>query len=189
MSAGTWALRRGAEWWRTGRRLAGAAELGPDRVLATVLFTDLVGSTQLAAELGDRAWSELLRRHDEIVRRELRRFGGREVKTLGDGFMASFSTPARAIQCGVVVADAVRDLGLTIRAGLHCGECDRDGDDLRGIAVNIAARVAALAAAGEVVVTRTVRDVVQGAAIDFADRGVHHLRGVPGQWQVFRAVA
>lgn len=190
MSAGTGTLRRDTErWWRTGRPRRTTPGAGPDRVLTTVLFTDLVGSTQLAAELGDQGWNDLLRRHDEVVRRELRRFGGREVKTLGDGFMASFATPARAIRCGVALADAVSELGLTLRAGLHCGECDSDGDDLRGIAVNIAARVAALAAAGEVVVTRTMRDVVQGAAIEFADRGEHRLRGVPGQWQIFRAVA
>lgn len=194
MSVGIAAGRASAARWRdvvpwtrrAGR--VGRAERA-ERVLATVLFTDLVGSTELAARIGDRAFAELLDRHDRVVRRELARFGGREVKTLGDGFMATFSTPGRAIQCAVALSAAVSGLGLTVRAGLHCGECDRDGNDLRGMAVHIAARVADLATAGEVVVTSTVREVVIGTALDFADRGVHQLRGVPGDWRVFAAVA
>lgn len=129
------------------------------------------------------------RRHDELVRRELLRHGGREVKSLGDGFMAAFASPAQAIRCARAIEAAARPLGLTLRSGLHCGECDREGGDLRGIVVNIAARVATLAADGEVAVTSTVKDVVAGAEFAFADGGAHQLRGVPGEWRVFRATA
>lgn len=188
MSIGVGPARDVTGWMREMFPRVGRADRS-ERVLTTVLFTDLVGSTDLAGRVGDRAFAELLDRHDAVVRRELARFGGREVKTLGDGFMATFTTPGRAIECAVAVSQAVSALGLTVRAGLHVGECDRDGKDLRGMAVHIAARVAALAAAGEVVVTSTVREVVVGTALDFADRGVHRLRGVPGDWRVFRAVA
>ncbi len=198
MSASLAGVRRDAgQWWHTNRaraRAVAAALSTPtgwaaDRILVTVLFTDIVDSTRLAAELGDRRWGHLLSQHDEIVRRELLRHGGREVKTLGDGFMAAFAAPAQAIRCAGAIEGALRPLGLAVRAGLHCGECDRDGDDLRGIAVNIAARVAALARAGEVAVTSTVKDVVAGTEFVFADRGAHRLRGVPGEWRVFRATA
>lgn len=174
-------------------RAAGLRDLptgpGHGRVLTTVMFTDLVGSTRLAAELGDSAWGDLLGRHDRVVRAELRRHGGREVKTLGDGFMAVFDGPGQAIRCARAIEAAVRALGVAFRAGVHCGECERVGDDLRGITVNIAARVAALAPAGEVLVSGTVRDVLAGSTFSFADDGVHELRGVPGQWQLFRAGA
>jgi class 3 adenylate cyclase len=158
----------------------------PDRVLATVMFTDIVDSTKRTAELGDRRWRELVERHDELIRRELERHRGREVKTMGDGFLATFDGPARAIRCACSARDAIHDLGLEIRTGLHTGECELlGGGDVRGIAVNIGSRVGAAAAAGEVLVSRTVTDLVAGSGIDFADRGVHTLRGVPGDWQLY----
>ena len=156
-----------------------------DRVLATVMFTDIVGSTARAAELGDRRWSELLASHQVVVRRELSRFGGREVKTMGDGFLATFDGPARAIRCACAARSGVRLLGIELRAGLHTGECERIGDDVRGIAVHIAARVAALAAPGEILVSSTVKDLVAGSELRFAERGARELSGVPGQWQLF----
>jgi pimeloyl-ACP methyl ester carboxylesterase len=156
-----------------------------DRVLATVLFTDLVGSTERAAELGDRGWSELLSAHDAAVRRELERFRGREVDTAGDGFLATFDGPARAVRCAVAVREAVRGLGLELRAGVHTGECELDGDKVRGIAVHTGARVASLAEPGEVLVSSTVKDLVAGSGIEFEDRGTHELKGVPGEWRVF----
>ena len=157
----------------------------PDRVLATVLFTDIVGSTELAAQLGDRRWREVLAEHDALVRRELERHRGREVKTVGDGFLATFDGPARAINCAVAIARAASGAGLTIRAGLHTGEAEVIGADLGGIAVHIAARVVALAEPGEVLASSTVRDLVVGSGIEFADRGSHTLRGVPGEWRLF----
>jgi class 3 adenylate cyclase len=156
----------------------------PDRVLATVLFTDLVGSTALAAELGDRRWRDLLAQHHAAVRRELERFGGRELDTAGDGFFASFDGPARAIRCARAIVEAVRPLGLEMRAGLHTGEVELLGGKVAGIAVNIGARVAANAAAGEVLVSGTVRDLVAGSGIAFDDRGVAQLKGVPGEWRL-----
>src|SRR5262249_32818392 len=150
----------------------------------TVFFSDIVDSTRRAAELGDRRWRELLDQHDATVRSALERFDGREVKTTGDGFLAAFDGPARAIRCAqAIVRDATR-LGLDLRAGLHTGECEVRGDDLAGIAVHTGARVAALASAGEVLVTSTVRDLVAGSDLQFADRGTHHLKGVPGDWHV-----
>jgi pimeloyl-ACP methyl ester carboxylesterase len=157
----------------------------PDRVLSTVLFTDIVGSTERAAELGDRSWRDLLERHDALVRRELERGRGREVETAGDGFLATFDGPARAIRCAQAIAERVRDLGLEVRSGLHTGEIELAGDHVRGIAVHIGARAAALAGPGEVFVTSTVKDLVAGSGIEFEHRGEHALKGVPGAWRIF----
>lgn len=156
-----------------------------DRVLATVLFTDLVDSTGLVARLGDRRWSELLGQYHGILRAQLARFGGREVDTAGDGFLASFDGPARAIHCAVAARDAVRRLELTLRAGIHTGECQRVGDKLTGLAVHVGARVASLAPGGEVWVSRTVRDLVAGSDLRFADRGEHPLKGISEGWRLF----
>jgi class 3 adenylate cyclase len=156
----------------------------PDRVLATVLFTDIVDSTGWVAKLGDRRWRNLLEAHHEIVRAELARWRGREINTAGDGFLATFDGPARAIRCAVAMVKAVRSLGIEIRAGLHTGEVELMGDQVGGIAVHIGARIASLAGAGEVVVSSTVRDLVAGSAIEFDDRGEHELKGVPGHWQI-----
>ena len=156
-----------------------------DRVLATVLFTDVVESTQRATELGDRRWRDLMAHHEAIVRDRLARFRGQEVKTLGDGFMATFDGPARAIRCAAAIRDAVLPLGLELRAGLHTGEVEVVDDDVHGIAVAIAARVASLAAPGEVIVSRTVRDLVAGSGIEFEDRGTHDLKGVADDWQLY----
>jgi class 3 adenylate cyclase len=152
--------------------------------LKTVLFTDIVGSTQRAAEIGDHRWGALLDAHDAMVRREIARAQGREVKTMGDGFLAAFDGPARAIGCAQAIGAQARGLGLEVRAGLHTGECEIRGDDLAGIAVHIGARVAALAAPGEILTTATVRDLVVGAGIEFAERGVRELKGVPGEWRI-----
>jgi class 3 adenylate cyclase len=159
-----------------------------DRVLATLLFTDIVGSTARAAELGDRRWRQLLDEHDATVRRELTRFGGREVDTAGDGFFASFDGPARAIRCARGIDEAVVPLDLQVRAGVHTGEVEIRGSGLGGLAVHIAARVAALAGAGEVLVSGTVKDLLAGSGIDFDDRGERELKGVPGTWRVFAVV-
>jgi pimeloyl-ACP methyl ester carboxylesterase len=169
------------EEFLTGERPA--TEL--NRLLATVLFTDIVGSTERAAEMGDQSWSDLLTRHHALIRRELDRFRGREIKTAGDGFLAAFDGPARAIRCAVAIRDRIAELGLAVRAGLHIGECEVMGDDLGGIAVHIGARVAGLAGAGEVLASSTVKDLVAGSGIAFADRGAHALKGVPGTWQLF----
>jgi pimeloyl-ACP methyl ester carboxylesterase len=160
----------------------------PDRVLATVLFTDIVGSTERAAELGDRRWSELVSAHEAAVRRELERFRGREVDTAGDGFLASFDGPARAVRCALSAGDAVRQLGIEVRAGIHTGECELDGQKVRGIAVHTGARIASLAGPGEVLVSQTVKDLVSGSGLAFDDRGTHVLKGVPGEWRVYAAV-
>jgi class 3 adenylate cyclase len=159
-----------------------------DRVLATVLFTDIVGSTERAAVLGDVAWKELLATHDELVRDQLRRFRGREIDTAGDGFLATFDGPARAIRCAESVRDGARALGLDIRAGLHTGEVELAGEKIRGIAVHIGARVSALAGPGEVLVSNTVRDLVAGSGIEFEDRGTHALKGVPDKWRIFAVI-
>jgi len=159
----------------------------PDRVLATVMFTDIVGSTETAARLGDRAWRALLNRHDDLSRAQLARFRGRAVKSLGDGFLATFDGPARAIRCALELRDAVHELGVELRAGLHTGECEAIGDDVGGLAVHIGARVGALAAPREVLVSNTVKDLVVGSGIDFADRGEHALKGVPGVWHLWAA--
>jgi pimeloyl-ACP methyl ester carboxylesterase len=157
----------------------------PDRMLATVVFTDIVGSTTKAIELGDRRWRELLERHHALVRRELMRFRGREMGTAGDGFLAVFDGPARAIRCAGAIADGVHELGLSIRAGLHTGECEVSDGNVTGIAVHTGARVAAQASADEVLVSSTVKDLVAGSGIAFTDRGVHELKGIPGEWRLF----
>ncbi len=157
----------------------------PDRVLATVLFTDIVGSTQRAVELGDRRWRDLLDGYYGVAHKELGRFRGREVKTTGDGFLATFDGPARGIRCACAIGDGARQLGIDSRAGLHTGECEVMGEDVGGIAVHIGARVAAEAGAGEVLVSSTVKDLVAGSGISFQDRGIHALKGVPGDWRLF----
>ena len=169
------------EEFLTGARHAPEA----DRVLATVLFTDIVGSTAHAAGMGDQRWRDLLGSYQALVRRELARSRGREVKTLGDGFLATFDGPARAIRCACAIRDSVRPLGIEIRAGLHTGECELMDDDVGGIAVHIGARVASSAAPSEVLVSSTVKDLVAGSGLRFADRGTHHLHGVPGEWRLF----
>jgi class 3 adenylate cyclase len=150
-----------------------------DRVLATVMFTDIVDSTQRASELGDRQWRALLDRHDDTVRQQLARFRGQEVKNLGDGFMATFDGPARAVRCAASICESIRPLGIAVRSGLHTGEVELKRDDVAGIAVHIAARVAAEAEAGETVVSSTVRDLVAGSGLRFQDRGMHELKGLP----------
>jgi pimeloyl-ACP methyl ester carboxylesterase len=161
----------------------------PDRILATVLFTDIVDSTDTAAQLGDQRWREVLESHRRRVRTALTRFGGRELKTLGDGFVVSFDGPARGIRCAHAIVDCSRELGLQVRAGMHTGECEVMGDDLGGIAVHIAARVSSLAGPSEVLVSRTVKDLVAGSGIEFAERGVHQLKGVPDSWDLHAANA
>jgi class 3 adenylate cyclase len=156
-----------------------------ERVLATVLFTDIVGSTARAAELGDARWRELIQAHHAIIRRHLMRYRGTELDTAGDGFFASFDGPARAIRCARAIAEGVRELGIEIRAGLHTGECERIDRKVGGIAVNIGARVAAEAGPGEVLVSSTVKDLVAGSGIQFRDRGIAELKGVPGEWRLF----
>jgi pimeloyl-ACP methyl ester carboxylesterase len=159
----------------------------PDRVLATVMFTDIVGSTQRAAEVGDARWRELLGAHQEAVRRELERFRGREVKTLGDGHLATFDGPARAIRCGLAISETARSSGLEVRTGLHSGEVELMNNDVGGIAVHIAARIGALAGAGEVLVSSTVKDLVAGSGIQFVDRGAQPLKGIADEWRLFAA--
>jgi class 3 adenylate cyclase len=159
----------------------------PDRMLATVLFTDIVGSTDRARELGDRRWRDLLERHNDVVRRDLERFRGVEVDTAGDGFFATFDGPARAIRCARAIVEDVRGVGLDVRSGLHTGECELSGNAVRGIAVHTGARVASLAGPGEVLVSSTVKDLVAGSGIDFADRGLHELKGIPGEWRLYAA--
>jgi class 3 adenylate cyclase len=158
-----------------------------DRVLATVLFTDIVGSTEKAFSLGDRAWRDLLARHHALVRREIARFRGREIATAGDGFLALFDGPARGVRCGLAICEAVRALGLEVRAGLHTGECERMGDNVGGIAVHIGARIVAEAGPGEVLASSTVRDLVVGSGLTFRDRGSRSLKGVDGEWRLFAA--
>jgi class 3 adenylate cyclase len=161
------------------------ADVAEDRVLGTVLFTDIVDSTRRAADLGDRDWHALLDAHDAVVRSQLARFRGREVNTSGDGFLAMFDGPQRAIRCAMAIRDAVQALGIEVRAGLHTGECEVRGDDIGGIAVHIGARVSALAGPNDVLVSSTLRDLVIGSGIEFEDRGTHDLKGVPGEWRLF----
>jgi class 3 adenylate cyclase len=161
----------------------------PDRVLATVMFTDIVGSTQRAADLGDARWRELLAAHHDSVRRELEHFRGREVKSLGDGYLATFDGPARAIRCGHEIAQAARSTDLEVRVGLHTGEVEVMDDDVGGIAVHIAARIGALAGAGEVLVSSTVKDLVAGSGIQFEDRGAKQLKGIEDEWRLFAAAS
>jgi class 3 adenylate cyclase len=185
-------------WWNEGDDIVdevesflGGETAAPDseRALATVMFTDIVDSTTRAAELGDRRWRDLVEEHDRLIRARLDRYRGREVKTLGDGFLATFDGPGRAIRCAVDVRDAVRNLGLELRAGLHTGECEVSGADIRGIAVNIGARVGARAEPGEVLVSQTVKDLVAGSGLAFDERGEHELKGVPGSWRLYSVAA
>jgi class 3 adenylate cyclase/pimeloyl-ACP methyl ester carboxylesterase len=161
------------------------AVVADDRVLATVLFTDIVDSTRRAAEIGDRNWHALLDAHDAVVRAQLARFRGREVNTSGDGFLAMFDGPQRAIRCAMAIRDAVQSLGIEVRSGLHTGECEIRGDDIGGIAVHIGARVSALAGPNDVLVSSTLRDLVIGSGLEFVDRDAHDLKGVPGKWRLF----
>jgi class 3 adenylate cyclase/pimeloyl-ACP methyl ester carboxylesterase len=160
-------------------------DVADDRVLATVLFTDIVDSTRRAAEIGDRDWHALLDAHDAVVRSQLARFRGREVNTSGDSFLAMFDGPQRAIRCAMAIRDAVQALGIEVRAGLHTGECEVRGEDIGGIGVHIGARVSALAEPNDVLVSSTLRDLVIGSGLEFADRGTHQLKGVPGEWRLF----
>jgi class 3 adenylate cyclase len=169
------------EEFLTGRRPSSDI----DRVLATVLFTDIVGSTEHASRLGDGRWRTLLDEHNSIIRSELERWRGNEVKTIGDGFLATFDGPARAVQCAAEIVDSVKPLGLGVRAGLHTGECELVSGDVAGIAVHIGARVMACAHAGEVLASSTVKDLVVGSGLRFSDRGVHDLRGVPDKWHLY----
>jgi pimeloyl-ACP methyl ester carboxylesterase len=159
--------------------------LEDDRILATVLFTDIVGSTERAITLGDQAWKGLLQQYYDLVRRELARHRGQEMGTAGDGFLAAFDGPARAARCALAIRDSVRQLGLEIRGGLHIGECERIGNNLSGIAVHIGARIMSAAGAGEVLASSTVKDLVAGSGLQFASRGMHTLKGIPGDWQLF----
>jgi class 3 adenylate cyclase len=160
-----------------------------DRILATVMFTDIVGSTERASEIGDRRWRELLDEHERLTRAELERHSGEEVKTTGDGVLATFDGPARAIRCATSLASATEELGLPVRIGLHTGECERRNGDIGGIAVHIGARVMAEARPGEVLVSRTVKDLTVGSDIDFEERGARELKGVPGEWELFAVSA
>jgi class 3 adenylate cyclase len=169
------------EEFLTGRRGGGEAT----RVVATVMFTDVVGSTERARALGDRAWADLLEAHNARVRAELRRFGGREIDTSGDGFLTWFDSPASAISCARAVLGSVQEIGVNLRIGLHTGECDIVGEKLRGIAVHIGARVASDAGAGEILVSQTVKDLLAGSGIEFRERGSHELKGVPGEWHLY----
>jgi class 3 adenylate cyclase len=153
--------------------------------LATVLFTDIVGSTDHAAQLGDRRWRDLLDRHDQSVRVQIGRFRGREVKTVGDGFVATFDSPGRAIECAVAIRDTLATYDIGVRAGIHTGEIEVRGDDVAGLAVHIGARVSALAGPGEILVSSTVKDLVAGSTVEFNERGEHELKGVPGEWRLY----
>jgi len=167
----------------------GRSAVEVDRVLATVMFTDIVGSTEKAVALGDQAWRDLLQAHHAKVRAELARFRGKEIDTAGDGFLATFDGPARAIRCARAISETVKSLGIQIRAGLHTGECEVMGDNIGGVAVHIGARIAGLAAAGEVMVSSTVKDLVAGSGLTFEDRGRKQLKGVPGEWATFAVVS
>ncbi len=166
--------------------LTGTRQLAPSsRMLATVLFTDIVGSTEHATTLGDRSWKDLLENHDRAVERQLRRYGGQLVKQTGDGVLAIFDGPARAVQCAGAIREALQQLGVQIRAGLHTGEVERRGEDLSGVAVHLAQRVQGRAEPGEILVSRTVVDLVAGSDLRFEDKGEHELKGVPGSWRLF----
>ncbi len=156
-----------------------------NRVLATVLFTDIAGSTARSASMGDRDWGDVRQQHDRQARGQLARFRGREVKSLGDGFLAVFDGPARAVRCAEAISASVTRLGIEVRSGLHTGEVELEGNDVAGIAVAIGARIGALAAPGEVLVSSTVKDLVVGSGLSFADRGVHPLKGVPDEWHLY----
>jgi class 3 adenylate cyclase len=171
------------EEFMTGRRGSAA----PARIVATVLFTDIVGSSERALALGDRAWADLLEVHNARVRTQLRRFGGHELDTAGDGFLAWFGAPSLALECARAVLESVGEIGVGLRIGIHTGECEVAGDKLRGIAIHIGARVAAQAGPGEILVSQTVRDVLAGSGIEFRDRGSHELKGIPGEWRLYSA--
>jgi class 3 adenylate cyclase len=162
---------------------------GAERILATVLFTDIVGSTERAAVLGDRRWRDLLDSHDQAVRRQLERFRGREMDTAGDGFFATFDSPGRAIECALAIRDSLKAFNIDVRAGVHTGEIEVRGDQVAGMSVHIGARVSSLAGTGEVLVSSTVKDLVAGSSVEFADRGEHELKGVPGTWRLFAVSA
>jgi class 3 adenylate cyclase len=166
-------------------RVQGAVRQDTRRTLTTLLFTDIVESTSSAERIGDARWGELLAGHNDIVRRELRTFRGREIKTTGDGFLAVFDSPARAVHCARAIRDGVRRIGIELRAGLHTGECDLVGDDVSGIAVAIAARIQAAAGPNEILVSSTVRDLVVGSGLPFVEHGVHALKGVEGEWHLY----
>ncbi len=172
-----------AEEFLTGAR----SVLEADRVLASVLFTDIVDSTRRAVELGDLEWRSLLNRHDSLAEREVVRYGGRLIKTTGDGVLATFDGPARSVRCAQALSDGAQALGIVLRAGVHTGEVELRGDDIAGLGVNIASRIESLAQPGEILVSRTVTDLVAGSGLDFDDRGEHDLKGVPGRWQLFAA--
>jgi class 3 adenylate cyclase len=180
------AIEDAMEEFLTGTR--GTHVTDADRVLATIVFTDIVGSTEKASALGDHRWRDLLADHNRVVRRNLNRFRGREVKTTGDGFLAVFDGPARAVRCACAIADDVKSLGIEVRTGLHTGECEvTDTDDYSGLAVHIGARVSALAGPSEVLVSSTVKDLVAGSGLQFVERGSHALKGVPGEWRIYAA--
>jgi class 3 adenylate cyclase len=161
------------------------AAADPDRRLLTVLFTDIVGSTSMAAEMGDTRWRAVLDRHDEIVRGELARFGGREIDVTGDGFLATFDAPGRAIRCARAMGDTLAAIGVSIRAGVHTGEVEVRGEQIGGLTVHIGARVAALGDGGDLFVSSTVKELMTGSGLDFVDRGEHVLKGVPGSWRIY----
>ena len=173
------------EEYRRALQEAGKSLPGPDRILSTVLFTDIVDSTRRAAEVGDYEWRALIRRHDEIVRNQLQHFGGREIDRTGDGSLSTFDSPARAIRCAQAIGAAMHSVGLRVRAGVHSGEFEVLGDHLGGIAVHIGARISALAGPDEVLVSQTVKEAVIGSGITFSDRDTHELKGVPGEWRLY----
>ncbi len=177
------------EDYRRALRAVGKTLPAPDRVLSTVMFTDIVDSTRQATHVGDFEWRALLQRHNDISRSQLQHFGGREVQQTGDGFLSAFDSPARAIRCATAICRAMPNIGLQVRVGIHSGECEVIGDDLGGIAVHIGARIGALAGPNEVLVSQTVKDAVIGSDISFDDRGAHDLKGVPGQWRLYAVVS
>jgi len=177
--------------WRTGQGFVSAIQEEEDefsRVLATVLFTDLVGSTERAVALGDRAWRDLVEPHHATIRRLLVRYRGSEVDTAGDGFFATFDGPARGVRCAQAIVDAVNLLGLEVRAGVHTGEVETINDKVGGVAVNIGARIAGVAGPGEVLVSSTVKDLTAGSGVVYEDAGEHELKGIPGAWHIYRVV-
>jgi class 3 adenylate cyclase len=176
------------EDYRRALLATGKSLPAPDRVLSTVMFTDIVDSTRQAAQIGDSEWRALLKRHDDITRSELEHFGGREIKQTGDGFLSAFDSPTRAIRCATAICRVMPSIGLQVRVGVHSGECEVIGDDLGGIAVHIGARISAVAGPNEVLVSQTVKDAATGSGISFDERGAHDLKGVPGQWQLYAVV-
>ena len=191
MQGVAWSAEQLPAWAQQIRDFVGIERPHPsfETVLATVLFTDIVGSTEHEAAIGDAEWRKVRQEHDRVIRAELSRFGGREIKTMGDGFLATFDGPARAVYCAQAIVEHVRPLGLEVRAGLHTGEIELDGDDVRGLAVAIGARVGAVASASEVLVSQTVRDLVAGSGLAFEDAGEHELKGVPDRWRLYRIIS